>query len=135
MSFKADLFDDLSGLCNLASPRRVNMLKLQHDRTGHWSENILIAAHKGRLITGIKFSDKEPRKFALKDKLLCEIYASAKTTRVLCHSTSCARSEARTLEITAHATLLCLKTVSLLKGTKICWHSRTTLQSGAEHTR
>ena len=45
-------------------------------------ENMLIAAHKEKLITGIKFSDKELRKYSLKDKQLCDICARAKITKV-----------------------------------------------------
>ena len=83
MNFKSDLSNDLYGVCNLASSRRVNMLRLVHDRTGHGNEKMLIAAHKGRLITGMKFTDKELRKYALKNKPLCNICARAKITIVL----------------------------------------------------
>ena len=81
-NFKVDLSDDLIEVCNLASSRRVNMLRLLHDRTGHGNENMLIAAHKEKLISAMKFNDKELRKYALKDKLLCDICARAKIRRV-----------------------------------------------------
>ena len=82
INLKFDLSDDLSGVCNLASSRRVNMLRLLHDRTGHKNENMLMALQKGRLITGMKLTDKELRKHALKDKPLCDICARAKINRV-----------------------------------------------------
>ena len=81
-NFKVDLSENLLEVCNLASSRRVNMLRLLHDRTGHGNENMLISAHKEKLITGMKFSDKELRKYALKDIPLCDICARAKITRV-----------------------------------------------------
>ena len=81
-NFKVDLSDDLLEVRNLASSRRVHMLRLLHDRTVHGNENMLIGAHKEKLITGIKFSDKELRKYALKDKRLCDICARAKITRM-----------------------------------------------------
>ena len=62
--------------------KRVNVLRLLNHCTGHGNENVLIAAHKGRLM---KFTDKEPRKYALKDKPLCDICARAKITRVSCN--------------------------------------------------
>ena len=57
-NFKVDLTDNLLEVYYIASSRRINMLRLLHDRTGHGNENVLIAARKEKLITGMKDRDK-----------------------------------------------------------------------------
>ena len=55
-NFKVKLSDDLLEVCNLTLSRRVNMLRLLHDCTGYGNENMLVGAHKEKLIAGMKFS-------------------------------------------------------------------------------
>ena len=119
----------VSRVWNLALSRRFNILRLQHDRTGHGNENMLIAAHKGKLITGMKFSDKELKNMRSRTN---QCVISVQEQRLLeCRSTSCTRFETRTLEITSHVTLQCSRVVSRGKDTDMCWHSQITQRSGA----
>ena len=113
--------------------KKVNMLRLLYDRIERGNKNMLIAEHKGRLITGMKLTDKELRKYALKNKPLCDIAKGPRLPE--CHSTNCTIFEARTLEITSYATLPCSRTVTRRKDTDTCWHSRITQRSGAGCTR
>ena len=121
MNFKADLWDDLSRVYNLASSTRINMLRLLHDRTGHGNENMFIAAHKGRLITlewnlltknweGMRSMTNHCVTFVQEQRL------------PECHSTNCTRFKARKLETKSYATLLCSRTVRQGKDTDTCWY-------------
>ena len=58
------------------------MLNLFHNRCGHGNKRMLIEAAKSKLITGLKLSDKHPRKYQKSDRRVCDVCARANITRV-----------------------------------------------------
>ena len=81
--YRSDLAFDLCSVCNLLAPsRRIDMIHLMHDRTGHGNENMLMEAHNRQLVKGIKLSEKEVRKYIKRDKPPCDICVRSKMTRL-----------------------------------------------------
>ena len=65
-----------------ASSKRINKLKLLHDRTGHGNESMLIESHAKQLVEGMKIDKKDLRRHAHDDKAPCDVCVRAKITRL-----------------------------------------------------
>ena len=81
--YHSDLAFDLCGVCNLlTSSRKVEMIHLMYDRTGHGNENMFIEAHNRQLVKGMKLSEKEVQKYIKRDKSPCDICVRSKITQL-----------------------------------------------------